>query len=371
MSAPEIKSFATILADLLAEGKSRMTRVKNWVVGGVMHSILAVLAKGLAALYENLARAIDLAFLETSEGVYLRAIARLIGVTPREATKATGRVVFYRTATTSPKTIPAGTLVAVASGSPRFKTTAAATLAIGETEIEVAVEAELAGSAGNVGDGSINRLISSLPGIDGVRSDQAGGWLDREGSDADTEEQLRERCQVRWATFSYGGTAQLYISTALEITGVDRVTVLSRAPRGEGTVDIVLSSTAADGVPTPALLAAVQALVDARKPCEADVLVKAPTLWPEDVTLTVVRDLEGGTAAEIRAAVEDAVEALFLPSTGEQVYDIGDDLVRAKLFAAAIAVPYVANVVVVEPANDVPIGDDRLARLGALTVEVV
>lgn len=370
MASPEIKTFAEILAELLAEGKSRMTRIKNWVVGGVMHSILAVLAKGLASLYENLARAIDLAFLETSEGVYLRAIARLIGVTPRAATKARGRVIFYRSETGSEKPINAGSLVAVTSGSPRFKTTAAAVLAVGESEIEVEVEAELAGAAGNVGSEAINRLITSLPGIDGVRNDQAEGWLDREGSDADTEDQLRERCRVRWAAFSYGGTAEMYISTAWEITGVDRVAVLSLAPRGAGTVDVVITSTAADGVPTAEMLTEVQALFDARKPCEADVLAKAFTPWVYDVTLTVVRDQAGGTADEIKAAAEAAIEDLYLPSDNALAFDIGDDLVRARLFAAAIAVQHAANVIIAAPPADVDIPDAGLARLGALTVEV-
>jgi len=371
MAQPEIKAYATILAELLVEAKSRMTQIKNWVVGGVMHSILAVLAKGLAALYETLSRAIDLAFLETSSGAYLRAIATLIGVEPRAATKARGRVIFYRTTTTSERTIAAGTLAATASGSPRFKTLAAATFGIGVEEIEVEVEAELAGAAGNVGDGAINRLITSLPGIDGVRNDQAEGWLDREGGDADTEDQIRERCRVRWASFTYGGTAEHYIATAMEIPGVDRVVVLSLAPRGAGTIDIVLTSTAADGVPTAALLAEVQALVDARKPCEADVLVKAFTAWTYNIELYVVRNLAGGNEEDIQAAVEAAIADLYLPSTSSLAFGIGDALVRAKLFAAAIAQEYVANVIIVSPSADVDIPDDGLARLGTLTVGVV
>jgi len=371
MALPKIKTFATILAELLVEAKSRMTQIKNWVVGGVMHSILAVLAKGLAALYENLERAIDLAFLETSTGIYLRAIAVLIGVEPREATKAVGRVIFSRTTPTSEKTISAGTIVATTTGNPRFVTTADATLVVGETEIEVEVEAELAGAAGNVGDGAITRLITSLPGIDGVRNDQAEGWLDREGGDADTEDQIRERCRLRWTSFTYGGTAEHYIATAMEISGVATVAVLSSAPRGEGTVDIVLTSTSVDGMPTPVMLAEVQTLVDARKPCEADVLVKAFTAWPNDVTLTIVRDLAGGVAADIQAAGEAAIEDLYLPSTNDLAFSIGDDLVRAKIFAVAIAIEYAANVIITEPPADVEIPAAGLVRLGTLTVEVV
>jgi len=375
MARPEIKDFATLLEELLAQAKTRMTRIKNWVVGGVVHSIIAVLAKGLEKLYEALSHAIDLAFLDTTSGIYLVAIARLLGLTPLEATKARGRVVFYRTTTTTEKTVPAGTMTSTSSGSVRFRTTASVTLLVGEAEKEAEVEAEMAGASGNVADDAIVRLVSAVPGIDGVRNDQDGGWLDREGSDAETEDELRVRCQTRWASFAYGGTAELYEFTALSISGVQRVTVRAEAPRGEGSVDVLFTSTAPDGAPTPDLVAEVQALVDARKPCEADVLANGPQMVTNDIAMIIYRDLTGGVANEIEDAVEAAINALFLPTNNPLAFDIGDDLVQARLFAAAIAVPHVANVVLTAPAFDdegkVDIPDDGLARLGSLTVEVV
>jgi uncharacterized phage protein gp47/JayE len=368
MAVPTIKDFTTLLADLVAEGKTRMTAVTNWATGAVVHSILAVCAKGLEALYQALQRAIDLAFADTSEGVYLERIAAQLGVDFQEAVKAQGTVTFSRDDSTGAATVPAGTIVGVVGGV-RFIVDAEVTAADGEDTIDAEVTAQLAGIAGNAGAGTIAEIVSVLSGWDAVTNGE--DWLTREGDDAETEAEWAARVALRWAAFAYGASAETYESHARESTGVALVKVNSLAPRGEGTVDVVVTSTAEDGVPTPELIEAIQDTIDARKPVDADVLVKAPTLVEVDVHVRLVQSLTGGDAATIEAEAEAAIGGLFQYTTAVLNFGIGDDVILAKLFAACIAVAHVDNVVIVEPAADVELGSDQLAALGTLTVEVI
>jgi len=376
MSEPEIKTFATILAELLVEAKSRMTRITNWVVGGVIHSILAVCAKGLEKLYEALQSAIDLAFLDTATGVWLLKIAVLIGVTRQEALKARYNLIFYRDEASAEDTdIPAGALAGTAQAEDgavfKYQVLEDAVLPAGETEVEVLIEAYAAGASSNVGQGLINQLYSSIPGIDGVKNDQADAGLVREGADAESEDRLKDRCRNRWASFSYGGTREAYIYHALTADpSVRRVSVNALAPRGDGTVDVIFTTTSPDGLPTPAVIAIVQIAIDAVKPCEADVLAKGPTPVDIDLHLIAVQSLNGGDAAVIADAVETAAENLFLPSDGEIIYNIGDDGSRGKIFAVCMPVSFVGNLIIVSPASDTPVSADGLARLNSISVEV-
>lgn len=380
---PTFRTFTEILDDLIAEGKTQMPKVKNWLVGSVVRSILAVCAKGIEKLYEALKQGVGMAFLTSpfgdggpkASGEYLKAIAAMLGIIVQVATRAKGRVIFFRENTTGDRDINKGTLVATDVGEDgnkrRFRTTADATILDGEAEIEVEVEAEIAGAEWNVGGGTIVNIESTLIGIDGVRNDQPGGWLDKEGDDDESETALAERCIGRWAAITYGGAAESYISFSKEVVGVELVAVNALAPRGEGTVDVIITSTAPDGIPTAQMIDDVQAIVDARKPVESDVLVKGPTSVPVNVVMTIYRESAGGIAATVKAAVEDAVEALFQPQAGEGGFGIGDDATRARLFAAAIAVPYVANVVISSPSVDVGVQPDGLANLNSLSVTVM
>lgn len=372
MATPEIKTFTTILADLVAEGKARMTRITNWATGAVVHSILAVAAKGLEQLYIALARAIDLAFVDTATGIYLDLIGALIGVTRQAAVAAQGTVTLSRSTGASELVIAAGKIVgteADANGvARRFKTDDVATMGVGVLSIEVAVTAEDDGVAWNVGSGTITRVYSTVPGVSVTNGED---WLTHEGDDEETDDDLRERIRVRWAAFSYGGTREAYESHAREVAGVDTVTVDALAPRGEGTVDVILTSTAPDGLPTSEVVDAVQLLVDERKPVDADVLVKAPTPVTVDIHVRLVQSIAGGDADTIEAAAEAAIEAMFLPNTGAYRFGVGQDVTHARIFATLIAIPYVDNVQVVEPATDTGIAPDELARLGTVTIEVV
>lgn len=194
------------------------------------------------------------------------------------------------------------------------------------------VVAEHPGSAYNLPAGSLTRLVTPLP---GVVATNAVNWLTLPGSqagvDAETDEQLRSRCRVKWAALATGSPRDSYIYWALTANpAVTRVKVRDDLPRGQGTVDVVL---AGDGALSPAQVAEVNAYIQARRPVTADVLVYAATQVVSVLagTVTVPAALLGASQAEgarniaqlqrsipiggkvTRAAI---IEALFAPSYG-------------------------------------------------------
>ena len=364
-------TYAEILASLIAEGKARLTRITNWVVGGIARSILAVVAYGLAALYAVVDSAVALAFADTSYGYWLDLIAALLGLKRNAARKVAGRVVFSRAGSGSSGSIPSGTIVATTALSDgsvlRYRTTAAVAYPGGPFEVEAPVEAESVGARYNVGAGAISVKVSTLPGVDGVHN--ADDWIDLEGTDDESDDHLKERLYARWAAFSYGGTRELYLSVALGVNGVGTAAVDAQAPRGDGTIDVIVTGVAGD--PSPALITAVQVAVDKVKPLEARVLAKAARDRTIDVSVRLVKSLTGGEPAAIQAAGEDAVEGVFLPSDDARAYQIGEKGTRAKLAGVLIQVPNVANIDVVLPGDDISVDPDEVLKLGTLTVVVV
>ena len=84
---------------------------------------------------------------------------------------------------------------------------------------------------------------------------------------------------------------------------VTRAWVARALARGLGTVDVYVMTddATANGIPTAAVVAIVQAYIDARRPVTADVDVFAPTAEELDITIN--------NATPSTQAVQDAIEA--------------------------------------------------------------
>ncbi len=364
-----------ILSGLVTWGQTQCTRIKNWTVGGVFHSLMGVFAAGLDALYEVVDTALSLAFYDSSAGAFLDRIATLHNRPRRAAREAEGRVVFGRLTTGGAVSIAAGVIVATqvqADGQDRrFVVAETTTLAAGELEVEVPVIAQAAGSRYNVSAGAIDTLVTAVTGIDYVNNEQTGTdyWLDVEGTDIETDAELQARLPLAWSELSYAAPHEKYKSLALSVTGVYAAAVDPNAPRGDGTVNVYLWGTG--GAPTAALIAEVQDLIDTIKPELADVLVLSATPVTVDMDMTVTKSLAGGEPASIAVGVEAAVNELFLPSDNALAFQIGEAFKRASVAAASMQVAYVANVNMIAPAADVAMGAGEIAQPGTITVNVV
>ncbi len=293
-------------------------------------------------------------FPQTAQGEELDKHAKLRGVTRRMAAPAAGTVRFYvdRAGETATE-VPRGT-VCMTAGGLRFTTDTDGAVAPGELFCEVAVTAVEAGTAGNVGQGTIVYMALPPAGIVACANPEplAGGREQEE------DEALRERVLATFTRLANGANNAFYHQAAMSFDGVAAVTVLPRN-RGVGTVDVV--PAAQGGVPDQALLAAIQDYFDRVREIAVDVKVLPPTVETVDVSVTLWVQ-EGRDYGEVAAAVRQRLEGWF---SGER---LGRPLPRAQLISLIYGVDGVANCRLAVPAADLSLDNVTLPVLGELSI---
>jgi uncharacterized phage protein gp47/JayE len=231
----------------------------------------------------------------------------------------------------------------------------------------VPVEAEFAGAKYNVGAGQINQLVTVIPGVDYVTN--AADWITREGTDDETDDELRARVKAKWTQLSVGGGRDAYIAWAQEVPGVVVVQVDDNQPRGQGTVDVIITGTA--GLPSQALIDEVQARINERKPLCTDVLVVAPTPVAVDITATVYVHPVYGDLAEIQAQAAGIIDQMFnygveTPGIIKASTEFG--VPRAAIIGNLMTIEHVVNVALTAPAADVTVLPRELPVKGLVTI---
>jgi phage-related baseplate assembly protein len=192
-------------------------------------------------------------------------------------------------------------------------------------------------------------------------------WLLREGADEETDAALQRRYALSWEALG-GVTGAKYKAVSLGVSGVADVRVNDQHPRGEGTVDVVVKSTA--GLPTATLLEEVTAALDAEIVINHDVLVKGPSpvAVAVDMTLVLLSGDEAATKALAENYIRDAFSGMnpLVPGIG-----IGEDVIRDRLASGIVSLPGVKKVVWGGSlaGGDLEIAPDALALLESLRID--
>lgn len=293
-------------------------------------------------------------FPQTASGEDLDRHAWLRGIDRRQAAKATGSVRFYLDEERETDTeIPAET-VCMTAGGVRFLTTEAGVVRAGKSYADVPVEAAEAGAAGNVGPDTI--VYMSLPPSRVVACANPDALVN--GQDEESDEDLRARVLETYRRLANGANNAFYRQAAMSFDGVAAVTVLPRV-HDVGTVGVVVA--AQGGEPDQELINTLQEYFDTVREIACVVYVQGPEVEKVDlkVTVTPEEDREFDTVAQ---AVKETLEGWF---TGER---LGKPLLRAELTTLIFGVDGVANCVITEPAEDLPLSNVTLPVLDQLTI---
>ena len=144
--------------------------------GSITYDALSPVSIELVLAYVELDRVLNLAFAPTSSGQYLDYRATEHGLTRKSAVASIGSVAVTGVVETP---VPAGTLFATTGGI-QFATTLAVTIGVGGT-VDVAVQAVVTGSTGNVLTGMINRIpVAILGGVMVTNANATTGGVDGE-----------------------------------------------------------------------------------------------------------------------------------------------------------------------------------------------
>jgi uncharacterized phage protein gp47/JayE len=354
--------------------QSAGSRITNWNRGGVARRLTEALVQPIADLYVAMLKVLPHGWPQHATGSWLDAHAVAMGTERRRAQAARGHVVFARADGVSGNVaIPAHARVATAVGADGrrvvFRPLADSVLPSGAPSVSLECACELPGSAGNVGAGTLIELLTPIAGVGSVSN--AADWITQEGADEESDPQLQGRLAELWTALGFGSNRAAHAAWALAVPGVASVWVDDDHPRGQGTVDIYI--TGPSGSPSPALLAAVNAAVQAKRNVTSDVAVLGPVAVPVAVSVRVVLAPGKGVLEEAQAAARRRIEAYFRvgePIEGLVPIEIAEDVHPGRLVFVA-QVPDAYRVEVLAPATPVVVSHGQVAQLGSLAVEAV
>lgn len=369
-----IKTVSELMTAATDRLRATAFRITNLRPGGVFYTLLEICNQALADLHQLLSDISPQLYLETATGEWLDLKAADYNVLRNPAVKTKGDVILIREGTDGNLIIPAGTEVATAVGvdGRRLKYIVAdqAVIPTGQSQAPVSVEAEFEGAEYNVGTGMITELLIHINGI--IQVTNNSDWITREGCDEEDDDSLRERAQEAWAGLASGGTPEAYRVWARQVPGVMVVWVDDSQPRGQGSVDIYITSST--GAPTPGLISDVQALIDTKRPICANALVKGPELVY--VNFDVLLMVDSGDTTMIRNKAAEIIDLTFAYSDTKhpEIHKagLGFGLTRAQVIANLMLIDGVVGVTLYSP-GDIFINNSQLLVKGnvSIVIEVI
>lgn len=315
MATLDTRSFATIVGNIAVAVQGQATILLDYSIGSVLRAIaeseagVALWLQGLILQLLTTTRA------ATSSGTDLDTWVADYGVTRLGGAIAQGLASFSRFSSTTAAVVPLGAVIRTSDASQSFTVIADPTnplydaaasgydMAVGVTTISVLVQANLSGSAANVGVGTITQIASSTPGIDYVANAVAISG----GSDPETDAQLRARFVLFIASLSKGTVGALGYSILAQNLGLAYSIVENKDY--DGTPDLGMVTVYVDdgtGACSSTLVQSAQTAVNLYRAASVRVGVYAATPLFATISMTV-NVIPGYAVADVSGAVSAAI----------------------------------------------------------------
>ncbi|MEJ0016743.1 MAG: baseplate J/gp47 family protein [Acetobacteraceae bacterium] len=369
-----LRTFNTLVQSMAASVESSATQLLDLKPGSTLRALLEANASVGLWMQWLILQVLRTTRASSSSGADLDSWMADLTLTRLPATSATGIASFARYTPLISALIPVGALVRTADGAQTFAVAADAARAswsaasngylmgTGVTSLDAPVVAQVAGSGGNVQPGTITLLASALPGVDSVSN--AGAY--QNGMDAESDEAFRDRFHNFLASRSRAtplavGNAISSIQQGLAYAVQENIDPVGQPRVGSFVVTIDDGS----GSPSTQLLTTARAAIDAVRPIGSTFSVRAPTLRPVNISLTVSVVAGTGTAP-IQALVADAIRS-YVDGLG-----IGANLPLTRLaqvaYAASPAVTNVSQLFTNGSASDIIAAPTDVVKAGIVAV---
>lgn len=341
--------------------------ITNFNSGGIFNTILMIILQIKMELTKMLRNMLNTLYVRHADNEWLGLLAADFSKTRKAAIKAKGNLTLQRKADMDTVTVfPAGLVFKtdkdINGEELRFFSTEKVAAQKNVTEVLIPVEAEREGSRYNIPSGQITKCMQHLEGILSITN--AKDWITTEGSDVEEWESLRSRTLGAWDLLATMPTAAKYKNICESIDGVMHVNVHQLHPRGQGTVDIVVTSTA--GEATEELLRKVKEAADSIKAPDDDVLVKSAVTVQQDIELEIVLPKlvsDVGIDARVTSVVINYFRISHDRNLNEFIhYDL--------LYAIKSSVPLIKNVKIITPEEDIVMEKDKVIICGTITINI-
>lgn len=314
----EEEEMEKIREELKAEGFA----INNFNKGGIFYTIIRIFVT-IHIEIKVLARTIvSNLFVRHADEDWLEIKASDFGKERREATKTQGYVTIYREECQNSLRIAKGhmfkTLPDAYGKELKFYAMEDTVIAEGKADGKVLVEAAESGSGYNVAVGKITVSMIHLEGVSKVANEER--WLRLEGADKEDVETFRKRIWESWSELAERTTEDKLKNAAKKVPGVLGVEVDAQHPRGQGTTDIIITSTG--GAATEELLRQVEAATKHLQGNYDDFLYKSSAIIYQDVSaeLYVAKDANTDGIQEKAEGIIEKMAQLGAKDQGGKAY---------------------------------------------------
>lgn len=340
--------------------------INNFNKGGIFYIIIRIFVLIYIDI-KRLARSIiNNLFIKHAEGDWLEIKVADVGKKRKEAIKTRGYVTLYRDDYQNALQITKGhmfkTLPDVNGKELKFYVLDTTVIGAGEKSGKVLVEAESPGTGYNVSTGKITVSMIHLDGVVSVSNEE--GWLYEEGADIEDLEDLRTRAEDAWSELAERTTDEKLINVSKKVSGVLDVRVDAQHPRGQGTTDIIITSTS--GEATQELLKKVENATAYLKGNYDDFLYKSSTIVNVDIKLTLYIAKDASTDG-VQQTAEKTIEKFMQLSSREELNCLYMDDIR---YAMKSDIETYKRAEISSPDGDIELDKGKVIMLGGIEVIV-
>ena len=340
--------------------------INNFNKGGIFYIIIRIFVLIYIDI-KRLARSIiNNLFIKHAEGDWLEIKVADVGKKRKEAIKTRGYVTLYRDDYQNALQITKGhmfkTLPDVNGKELKFYVLDTTVIGAGEKSGKVLVEAESPGTGYNVSTGKITVSMIHLDGVVSVSNEE--GWLYEEGADIEDLEDLRTRAEDAWSELAERTTDEKLINVSKKVSGVLDVRVDAQHPRGQGTTDIIITSTS--GEATQELLKKVENATAYLKGNYDDFLYKSSTIVNVDIKLTLYIAKDASTDG-VKQTAEKTIEKFMQLSSREELNCLYMDDIR---YALKSDIETYKRAEISSPDGDIELDKGKVIMLGGIEVIV-
>lgn len=339
--------------------------ITNFKKGGIFYHLCRMLVTIYIELKELARVIVNSCFIRHAEGDWLKIKAADYSKQQKEAKAAKGYVTIYRNEYNNALQVTKGHCFKTepdAGGKElKFYCCENTVIDAGEPVGRVLVEAEAPGTYYNIAPGRISISMIHLDGMDYVTNEE--DWLFEEGAEEEDLEDLRDRCMSSWAELATRTIEEKLRNAAKSVPGVLDARIDAQHPRGQGTVDVIV--TGAAGEASPELIRKVGDAIEPLKGNYEDYLVKSSEVVRQAFELVVYLAEDAATEG-VDAQAEKLIEEMMALTRGEMNTLYRDSIIQAL----STKIDNYRKTDILQPSEDMVLEQDKVIMAGDITVAV-
>lgn len=339
--------------------------ITNFKKGGIFYHIIRMFVAMYIELKQLSRTILNSCFAKHAQGDWLKIKAADYSKQLKAAKKARGYITIYRSEYANALQVTKGhcfkTEPDAGGNELKFYCCENTVIEAGQEIGKVLVEAENAGTFYNIAQGRICISLIHLDGVGHVVNES--GWLFEEGAEEEDLESLRDRCMSSWAELATRTIEEKLRNAAKAVPGVLDARIDAQHPRGQGTVDVIV--TGAAGEASPELIRKVREAIEPLQGNYEDYLVKSSEIVRQDFEL-VIYVTEDTATGGVKEKAEKLVDEL-MKLTREELNTLYRDSIINIL---SNNIENYKKTDIIKPAGDIIFGEDKVIMAGAVKISV-